>query len=122
MHYVMLILETECALAQRADESNDEFWGPWRAYHRALLDAGVYLGGNALQPASLGTTIRVRGGERQVQDGPIVDTKEQLGGYIVLDVPSLDVAIEWASRCPAAGYGSIELRPVADNTSIFSRA
>lgn len=121
MNYVMLIYEPEKLIEDRkARPDDDPFWGPWRAYHRSLVDAGVYVGGSPLERAeTTATTIRVRGGERQVQDGPYADTKEQLGGFIIFELPTLDAAIEWASRCPAASYGAVEVRPAADLDRIF---
>ena len=113
MSYMMLIYENADAFAARFDEARmAEYWGAWGAYHKALVDAGVVTGGAALQAGSTGTTLRLRDGERQVQDGPFVDTKEQLGGYMMFDVPDLDTALDWAARCPAAEYGTVEVRPV----------
>lgn len=112
MKYMMAIYETEADFSNRTDEKKEVFWGAWRAYHQAMVDAGVLVGGNALQPPSTGTTVRLKGGKRQVQDGPYADTKEQLGGYIILELPSLDAALEWAARCPAAATGAVEVRPV----------
>jgi hypothetical protein len=120
MQYVMLIYEPGEQFEDRKRPDDDAFWGPWRAYQKALVDAGVYVGGSPLtDPSTTATTIRIRGGERQVQDGPFADTKEQLGGFIMLELPTLDAALEWASRCPAARYGAVEVRPVADLTRIF---
>ena len=104
MKYAMLIYESEALFNARREQPGDaEFWAPWRAYHKMIRDAGVYAGGNPLDPpGATATTIRVRGGERHVQDGPFADTKEQLGGFIVFEVPSLADAISWASKCPAA--------------------
>lgn len=120
MQYVMLIYEPEERFAARERSPDDPFWGAWRAYHRAISEAGVYVGGSPLEPpTTTATTIRVRGGERHVQDGPFADTKEQLGGFILLEVPTLDDAIAWAARCPAAAYGAVEIRPAADMTHIF---
>ncbi len=85
----------------------------WRVYHRALVDAGVYVGGDPLHPPETGTTVRVKNGEREIQDGPYANTKEQLAGFTILELPSLDEAIEWAARCPAAAIGAIEVRPLA---------
>ena len=107
MQYAMLIYEPQEGYAQREAPENEEFWAPWRAYQRALLESGVMIAGSPLQPASTtATTMRIRGGSQHVQDGPYADTKEQLGGFIILDVPSLDVALEWAAKCPAARYGA----------------
>jgi len=120
MQYMMLIYEPEQQFDERQRSNDDAHWGAWRAYHQALTEAGVYVGGAPLErPDTTATTIRVRGGERQVQDGPYADTKEQLGGFILLELPSLDAALDWASRCPATEYGAVELRPLADLTRIF---
>ena len=87
--------------------------GPaWGAYTQALIAAGVMRGGNALKPAFSATTVRVRDGGRDVQDGPYADTKEHLGGYYVIDVPDLDAALEWAAKNPAASTGAVEVRPI----------
>jgi hypothetical protein len=119
MEYALIIYETKTEFENRKHPENEAFWAPWRAYHRALTEAGMYLGGTPLESEVTGTTIRVRGGERQVQDGPYADTKEQLGGLMLIEAPSLDVALEWASRCPAASYGAVEVRPAADLDHIF---
>jgi hypothetical protein len=112
MKYVMLIYETDADVQARTNENKETFWAAWRAYHKAMVDAGVLVSGNALQPISTATTVRSKGGKRQVQDGPYADTKEQLGGFIILELPSLDAALDWASRCPAAATGAVEVRPV----------
>ncbi|WP_299790627.1 YciI family protein [uncultured Marivita sp.] len=84
----------------------------WGAYTKALIDAGVMVSGEALHPAHTATTIRMKDGAREVQDGPYADTKEQFGGFYVIDVPDLDTALEWAARNPAATTGTVEVRPV----------
>lgn len=84
----------------------------WGAYTRALIDAGIMVGGEALHPAETATTIRLTNGKREVQDGPYAATKEQLGGFYVIDVPDLDTALAWAARNPAASSGAVEVRPV----------
>ena len=112
MQYMLLICETGADFDARTNEKKETFWGAWRAYHKAMVEAGVYVGGNALQPPATGTTVRLKGGKRQVQDGPYADTKEQLGGIIILELPSLDAALDWAARCPAAASGAVEVRPV----------
>ena len=89
--------------------SDGELWG---AYTRALIEAGVMVGGEALHPAHTATTIRMKDGRRDVQDGPYADTKEQFGGFYVIDVPDLDTALDWAARSPAAATGAVEVRPV----------
>lgn len=112
MKYTMLIYETEADFAARASGERAAYWGAWQAYHQALVQAGVIAGGHALQPPVTGTTVRVAAGQRQVQDGPYADTKEQLGGFIDVELPSLDAALDWAARCPAAATGAVEIRPV----------
>jgi hypothetical protein len=84
----------------------------WGAYTQALIDAGVMRGGNALKPSFTASTVRVRDGQREVQDGPYADTKEHLGGYYLIEVPDLDEALAWAARNPAASTGAVEVRPV----------
>ena len=112
MKYTMLIYEPEADFNARTNEEQATYWGAWKAYHQALVQAGVIAGGHALQPPATGTTVRVSGGQRHVQDGPYADTKEQLGGFIDLELPSLDAALDWAARCPAAATGAVEVRPI----------
>ena len=112
MKYTILIYERESDFKDRTDDQRkDAYWGAYRAYSVALRAAGVVVGGAALQPPSAATTVRQQNGKRQVQDGPYADTKEQLGGYIVIEVPDLDTALEWAARCPAAATAAVEVRP-----------
>ena len=82
------------------------------AYVGAAYASGCVKSGAGLQPVRTATTLRVSGGKRQVQDGPFADTREQLGGFFVIDVPSLDAALEWAARAPCAARGGVEVRPV----------
>jgi hypothetical protein len=112
MQYMMLIYETGPDFDARTNDKQETFWGAWRAYHKALVDAGVYINGSPLQPGATGTTVRMKNGKCTVQDGPYADTKEQLGGYIILELPSLDAALDWAARCPAASSGAVEVRPL----------
>ena len=83
----------------------------WKLYMEAMAAAGVLRGGNRLD-AFNPTSVSVRDGKRHVQDGPFADTKEQLGGYFVIDVASLDDALAWAARSPTAATGTVEVRPV----------
>jgi hypothetical protein len=114
VQFVMLIYETAGDISARSNQDRDALFGAWRSYYRSLVDAGVYVTGAPLQPESTGTTVRVKGGQRQVQDGPYADTKEQLGGFIILELPSLDAALDWAGRCPTAATGAVEIRPVSE--------
>ena len=114
MKYALLIYETPEAFAKRKNyDANEPVLGAWRLYHRAMVDAGIYVGGDPLLAPEMGTTVRVNDGKRDIQDGPYANTKEQLAGFIILDLPSLDAALEWAARCPAASIGAVEVRPLA---------
>jgi hypothetical protein len=112
MQYLLMAYESANAFNNRTGKDQEAYFGAWRAYSDALKHAGVTTGGRGLEPPSTGTTVRVRHGERTVQDGPYADTKEQLGGFFILDVPDLDAALDWAARCPAACDGLVEVRPL----------
>jgi len=113
MNYLLLIAETQADLDQRNDPVKAPALGEaWKAYSDALRKAGVFVRGAGLQPPQTATTIRVRNGKRQVQDGPYAETKELLGSFIIIDVPNLDAALEWAARCPVAAWGAVEVRPL----------
>ena len=116
MQFALLIYESPEAFATRNSDGSDSYTGAWRAYYRALEHAGVYVGGDPLQAPETGTTVRMKNGKLHVKDGPFADTKEQLGGFTILEVPSLDAALEWAARCPAASLGAVEVRPLAPDT------
>lgn len=116
MQFALLIYESPEAFATRKNNENDPYRGAWRAYYKALVDAGVYIGGDPLEVPETGTTLRIENGKRRVQDGPYADTKEQLAGLIILELPSLDVALDWAARCPTASAGAVEVRPLAPDT------
>ncbi len=113
MQYVMLIYESPADFESRQPSEREPYLAAWRAYYRALVDAGAYIrGGAPLKEPGTGTTIRVKDGLRHVQDGPFAETKDQLGGFMILDFASLDDALEWAARCPAAATGAVEVRPM----------
>lgn len=118
MQFALLIYESPEAFASRNSDGADPYTGAWRAYHQALVEAGVYVAGDPLQPPETATTVTIKDGKRGVQDGPYADTKEQLGGFTVLELPSLDAALEWAARCPAASHGAVEVRPLAPHTKL----
>jgi hypothetical protein len=112
MQYTILIYETAADFARRNDPAQqEEYWGAWPPYSKALKDAGVFVGGAGLEPPDTATTLRFRGEERLVQDGPYAETKEQLGGFYTIDVPDLDTALEWAARCPRTPGRVYEVRP-----------
>jgi hypothetical protein len=113
MNYAILTYETPAEQAAREDPVRAAtYWAAYNAYSQALIEAGVARGGAGLQPPTVATTVRVRGSERLVQDGPFADTKELLGGFFLIEVPDLDAALAWAARCPAAATGSVEVRPM----------
>ncbi len=84
----------------------------YRGFIEALNKAGVYKASGRLRPSSDAATVRVASGKSQVLNGPYPDTKEQLGGFVLVDVPDLDAAISWAARCPGATHGTMEVRPM----------
>jgi len=112
MQYVVLIYESPKDFESRGSGESHPYIAAWRAYHKALVAAGVYVGGAPLQDIGTATTVRLKDGQRRVQDGPFAEAKEQLGGFIILELPSIDAALEWAARCPAAVTGAVEVRPI----------
>ncbi|NNF07703.1 MAG: YciI family protein [Candidatus Eisenbacteria bacterium] len=114
MKYAILVYETPEDFAKGRGPEAEAYFGSYMAYHQALQEAGVYTGGHGLQPPTTATTVRLKKGDRVVQDGPFADVKEQLGGMFVIDVPDLDTALEWAAKCPSASTGSAEVRPLME--------
>ncbi len=112
MNYTLLFYQSPDEFAARTDPKKREaFWGSFLPYMQALKDAGVVVSGAGLQPPETATIVKLRDGQRQVQDGPYADTKEQLGGFFIIDVPDLDTALDWAARYPAGPGGLVEVRP-----------
>ena len=112
MKYMLLIYGNEANMLT-ADKAAVERISPaYAAYMEAMQKAGVIVGGERLRPTASATTVRTSDGKPQVLDGPYAETKEQLGGYFIVDVPDLDAAISWAARCPAASHGAVEVRPI----------
>ncbi|MDA1274296.1 MAG: YciI family protein [Verrucomicrobia bacterium] len=116
MEYMLMFYESKADFARRNENPDTSpYWAAWMAYSKAMTEAGASKGtGNALQPPETSTVVRMHNGQRQVQDGPFADAKEQLGGYMIIETASLDKALEWAARCPAAVNGAVEVRPVLD--------
>ncbi len=113
MQYMLIFKEMQPQFDERNDpEKSQGYWGAWSDYVSAMNKAGIVISGNGLQAPHTATTVRVRDGKRQVEDGPFADTKEQLGGYFIVETPDLDTALEWAARSPSASYASVEVRPV----------
>jgi len=112
MQYLLLLYAEEAGWQKLTPEQQKQGVAAYGAYTEALKKAGVWAGSNRLQPIATATTVRVADGKSQVLDGPYTDSKEQLGGYYMINVPDLDAALSWASRCPGASHGTIEVRPV----------
>ena len=112
MQYLILIYGDESRFAHMGEQAMQQMYAAFMQYNKDLAAAGVLRGGAELKPTSTATTVRVRDGKTTLTDGPFAETKEALGGYYVIDVPTLDDATRWAARCPAAGGGSIEVRPL----------
>ena len=112
MQYLLLIYGNEAGMLSATKEAASRMMAAYAAYTEAMTKAGVYVGGNRLRPTSSATTVRVADDKTKVLNGPYAETKEQLGGYYMIDVPDLDAALSWAARCPGASFGSIEVRPI----------
>ena len=112
MQYLLMIYSNEQQEAQRSPEENEAVMGQYYAFTNEVREAGVMVAGEALHPTTAATTVRVRNGQTTSTDGPFAETKEQLGGYYLLDCQNLDEAIKWAAKIPGAREGSIEIRPV----------
>ncbi|GGA45087.1 YciI family protein [Dyella nitratireducens] len=112
MQYLLLLFADETGWHRMSSEEQTRGVAAYRAYTETLKEAGVYVGSNRLQDTNTATTVRLVDGKSQVLDGTYADTKEQLGGYFLIDAPDLDAALGWAARCPGASHGTIEVRPV----------
>jgi len=112
MKYLLMIYASEKDEAKMSPDETGKLMQAYGAYTEALIKAGAMQGGERLRPIADATSVRVRGGKTEVLNGPYAETREQLGGYYVLDVPDLDAALTWAARCPSSSYGTIEVRPI----------
>jgi hypothetical protein len=112
MQYLLMLYAEEAGWLSMTKEQQEQGMAAYRAYSEALTKAGVLKGSNRLRPISDSTTVRVENGKSQVLNGPFTDSKEQLGGYYLIEVPDLDAALSWAARCPGASHGTVEVRPV----------
>src|SRR5580765_2157984 len=107
MQYLLTLYIQEDGWTSLTPEQQKEGVAAYMAYGEALRKAGAYVGSNRLQPIATATTVRVTDGKSQVVDGPFIDSKEQLGGYYLIEAPDLDSALAWAARCPGASHGAI---------------
>lgn len=117
MQYLLLINDEESAWESMSETERASYYGEYMQYTQELRSRGVYVGANQLQPAATATVVSVRHGETVVTDGPFAETKEVLGGYYLIDVETLDEALEWAARIPSARLGHIEVRPIVMSTA-----
>ncbi len=112
MKYMLMIYASEAAVMNAGKAEHDQRLAAYGAYLEAMKKAGILLGSDRLRPTSSASTVRVIDGKTKVLDGPYAESKEQLGGYFLIDVPDLDAALSWAARCPGASHGTIEVRPI----------
>jgi len=112
MQYLLMLYVNETGWPKLSEGEQGQGMAAYTAYTEALTKAGALKGTNRLQPSSSATTVRIASGKTQVLDGPYADSKEQLGGYYLIDVPDLDAALSWAARCPTVGHGVVEVRPL----------
>jgi len=116
MKYILMDYVNEAGWPQLTRDEKEHWLGAYRAYMDAMAKAGVLLDSKGLHPTSAATTVRVANGKTQVLDGPFADSKEQLGGFHIIEVADLDAAIAWAARSPTALHGVVEVRPVREGT------
>ncbi len=112
MQYMALIYDTDDNRNDMPAEERKQLLADYATFTEEIKAAGVFLAGDALNPVDTATTIRIRDGKTLTTDGPFAETKEQLGGYYLLECKDLDEALHWAGKIPTARYGSIEVRPV----------
>ena len=114
MRYLLSIYGDESQMDAVPADSVREMSDAYATFTAELREAGAMVGGDALQPTATATTVRVRDGERLLTDGPFAETREQLGGFYLVECADLDEALDWAARIPGAAHGSIEVRPVME--------
>jgi hypothetical protein len=112
MQYMLMLYVDEAGWPDLTPAEQEQGIAAYVAYTEALAKAGAFVSTNRLQPSSAATTVRMAKGKSQVLDGPYAESKEQIGGYYIIDVADLDAAIAWAVRCPATGHGVVEVRPL----------
>ena len=114
MKYMLLIYSREAQWPAMTPEQQKQGLAAYTAFTEALNAAGIRLASDRLRNTDTATSVRIVGGETKVLDGPYAESKEQLAGFYMIDVPDLDTALSWAARCPGAAYGTIEVRPIWD--------
>lgn len=122
MKYILMDYVHEAGWPKLTSDEKEHWLGAYMAYVDSMTKAGVLKSSTGLQPTSTATTVRVANGKAQVLDGPYADSKEQLGGFHIIDVADLDAALSWAARCPTALHGVVEVRPIMERTLAEIRA
>jgi hypothetical protein len=112
MQYLLLLYSRESQFENMSQAEMGKVMQAYLSYTEALKNSGAYLGSNRLQPVATATTVRTTNGKNQILNGPYPDTKEQLGGYYLIEAPDLDAALSWAARCPGSSHGTVEVRPI----------
>jgi hypothetical protein len=112
MQYMLMIYGDESGRAKASKADMDQMFTAYTAYTQALQKAGVMKDGNPLEASSTASTVRIKDGKTKVLNGPYSESKEQLGGYYIIEVKDLDAALSWAAKCPGAQFGTMEVRPV----------
>jgi hypothetical protein len=112
MQVLLMIYSEEAGWGRMSEAERNGAIAAYNAYTEALIQAGAMQGANRLAPSAMAHTVRVAGGAPQVLDGPYAETREQLGGYYLLEVEDMAAALRWAARCPGAAHGVVEVRPI----------
>ena len=112
MKFMLLIMGDETQMNASTTVDDAGMSPEYHAFNMAMIKAGVMVGGERLHPTPSARSVRVRDKKAVVLDGPYAETQEQLGGYYMIDVPTIEDAVEWAAKCPAAQFGTIEVRPI----------
>jgi len=116
MQYILMDYVNEDGWPMLSRAEQEHWLGAYKAYMKAMEEAGVLKSSRGLKPSSQATTVRVVDGKTQALDGPYADSKEQLGGFHIIEAPDLDVALSWAARSPTALHGIVEVRPLWEGT------
>ena len=117
MQYILMLHVPESGWGQLTEAQQREGMAAYMAYTEALKKAGVLRGVNRLRPSTTATLVRATEGQSQVLNGPYVDTREQMGGFYIIDVPDHESAVAWAKRCPTANHGTVEVRPLWEDAA-----
>ena len=120
MQYLLLINDEETVWDSMPEDERNAIFAEYGQYTESLQSRGILVGANQLQPGETATVVHVRDGETLTTDGPFAETKEVLGGYYLIDVDTLDEALEWGAKIPGASYGTIEVRPVVTDYETMS--